>query len=978
MKANIDVYIEEILNLDDCPTPPDTILDLPFAEVIWPWIQVARTNLHKRLYRSKKTFEKDTLYNLLSDEALLSLEYSLVSRWSFLCTPTMLFEMKIHNLVFCFNEKTPRERYLDFIQKAYLNREGLSAFLREYKELARLIGTFLEFWVDQTVEFLNRLEVDAPLLARIFNQGQPLGKVTSLQMDAGDTHHEGRAVAIILFSCGKRIVYKPKNILIAHSFNAFIDRLNSFKLSPALKSYTTVPRQDKQGDYGWEEAVEHKPCVQKEEVDRYFERAGMLLCLMYLLDGTDMHFENIIAAGEFPVLIDLETLFHAQLHNSEQQRDESTMQHSVLVTGLLPFFVLLKTGDKGIDLSGLGQTQRIPSTADWENIHTDEMKKIDSVPSSFHSTNQVIYRDGVVETTDYPNEIVKGFCTLYDLVAAHRNILESENWLSRMEKNPVRTLLRPTRLYAYLLYNLYSPHALLNPTTREEKFELLAKTFGRENPMPPSIQAEEKKALLDGDIPCFNTFPFSTDLFLKQTLVAPNCLAQSASQSVGTRLKQMSSADRQLQVTFIQQALHIKTAEVHASNRPASLFANSEHLPKSPPSDHEIVQQAIQLATQLRKQAIVSEDGSLGWIHLDADLTTEQYNMQAIGYSLYSGRIGIALFFSALGRVSGQGEWITEALCCLHPLRKFLKKGNYRKLINTYGIGGMAGIGGIIYGLFHIGTIGHLPELIEEAKILAYTIEKRDLEEDDKYDLVFGSTGLLLALLSLDEHDTDPKIHNLAIACGDHLCNQAQDLGSGALAWGSPGDIPLLGLSHGTSGIAYALLKLAQREANPRFVQTAEGALRYERSLFCSESKNWLRLGGKRNMKICAWCHGATGVGLARIGSLPLLTDSALAQEIDIALETTQNYLGKGPLTLCCGPLGRLEFLKEASRTLGRSDLDPIIERTVNAVYQALPQLNMSDTFYSPSFMQGVAGLGYTLLRQIDKAQCLPQVLLLQ
>ena len=43
---------------------------------------------------------------------------------------------------------------------------------------------------------------------------------------------------------------------------------------------------------------------------RFYHRQGALLALLYVLDGTDMHYENLIAVGEQPVLVDVETLFH--------------------------------------------------------------------------------------------------------------------------------------------------------------------------------------------------------------------------------------------------------------------------------------------------------------------------------------------------------------------------------------------------------------------------------------------------------------------------------------------------------------------------------------------------------------------------------------------------------------------------------------------------------------------------------------------
>ena len=59
--------------------------------------------------------------------------------------------------------------------------------------------------------------------------------------------------------------------------------------------------------YGWEENIENKSCNTKEEIERYYFRLGIHLFLGYALGATDLHGENIVAHGEHPVIIDMET-----------------------------------------------------------------------------------------------------------------------------------------------------------------------------------------------------------------------------------------------------------------------------------------------------------------------------------------------------------------------------------------------------------------------------------------------------------------------------------------------------------------------------------------------------------------------------------------------------------------------------------------------------------------------------------------------
>lgn len=71
-----------------------------------------------------------------------------------------------------------------------------------------------------------------------------------------------------------------------------------------------------------------------------------------------MHYENIIAAGEYPALIDLETLVHIRHAQKPQTAREEILyelSQSALSSGLLPVYHWNKDG-KGVDNSGISGT----------------------------------------------------------------------------------------------------------------------------------------------------------------------------------------------------------------------------------------------------------------------------------------------------------------------------------------------------------------------------------------------------------------------------------------------------------------------------------------------------------------------------------------------------------------------------------------------------------------------------------------------
>src|SRR5262249_34233481 len=181
-------------------------------------------------------------------------------------------------------------------------------------------------------------------------------------------------------------------------------------------------------------------------------------------------------------------------------------------------------------------------------------------------------------------------------------------------------------------------------------------------------------------------------------------------------------------------------------------------------------------------------------------------------------------------------------------------------------------------------------------------------------------------LLCLDACRPSPSLRRLAARCGDHLIARARPMPQG-VGWVPPFPSagPLTGFSHGTAGISWALLELAARTGEGRFRPPALGGIAYERSLFSPEARNWpdLRLSATPGPGTIAeparfrvwWCHGAPGVGLARLGCLPHLDALALA-EIEAACGTTlAGGFGRNH-ALCHGDLGNLELLVECERAI--------------------------------------------------------------
>jgi len=136
-----------------------------------------------------------------------------------------------------------------------------------------------------------------------------------------------------------------------------------------------------------------------------------------------------------------------------------------------------------------------------------------------------------------------------------------------------------------------------------------------------------------------------------------------------------------------------------------------------------------------------------------------------------------------------------------------------------------------------------------------------------------------------------------------------------------------------------------------------------------------------------AWCHGAPGIGMARLGLHRLLPEEPeVLNEANIAVQTTAATLiptprGAGNFSLCHGDGGNADLLIMASDVLARPELRGQAEAAGIRAFeqfedQGLPwPCGVPGAGETPNLLLGLAGIGYFLLRLYD-AEANPTVLL--
>jgi lantibiotic modifying enzyme len=189
-------------------------------------------------------------------------------------------------------------------------------------------------------------------------------------------------------------------------------------------------------------------------------------------------------------------------------------------------------------------------------------------------------------------------------------------------------------------------------------------------------------------------------------------------------------------------------------------------------------------------------------------------------------------------------------------------------------------------------------------------------------------------------------------------------------------------MSHGAAGFAYALASLSAATGREEFAQAASECIEFEDSSYDEKRHNWPDLRGSGEPQWASqWCHGAPGIGLARIATSKqgVLDVRPLVRDISQALEGTEQGWPTRLDTLCCGTLGCIEFLRGASSILARTDLRELASQRLMGTVEAARlngdyRWNGGSRRFNLGLFRGLAGVGYTLLREVDNS--LPNVLI--
>jgi type 2 lantibiotic biosynthesis protein LanM len=891
---------------------------------------------------------------------------AMISRIDERISRVVVLEMRVAALHGALTGGDSSERFQSFLERLRDPDEALS-LLRQYPVLARILVESVDDWTRAAAEMLERVCIDWESLHATFWPGGDPGLLTSIEMGVGDLHREGREVCVLHFGSGEQLIYKPRSLRVDRHFALLLRWLHE-KGAPTLRTPKILDR----GAYGWCEFVSHAPCRSRDEACRFYTRQGVLLAVLYILNANDFHHGNLIAAGEHPVAIDLETLcgpdFGQANEDSFDSYSEFELKNSVINTLLLPVYQQGE-GRRTLDRSGLGAREgqlSINPAPEWEHVGTDQMhlsfrRRELSVA---HHRPQL---DGVaLNAFQFVADIEAGFASTYHLLEAHRDeLLSPEGPLSAMWDDEVRVVFRTTLLYETILRQSYHPDYLRDALDRERLFDRL--WFGIDRTEFPHIALRllrsERQDLWRGEVPYFTTRVDAHHLQTSQGTCLTDFFVNSGWDMVRQRLALLGEEDLRRQLWYIRGSL----STLALNNE--TVFQNYRAPVETRPADRDrLLAEASAVAERIVELAQWRNDCA-SWIGL-AFGESHGWHLHPLQTDLYSGLPGIVLFLSYVEALTGREEFGGVARGALATLRKQMK----RRRAGLEFLGGFDGWGGLIYLWTHLSQLWKDETLLAEAGDMVSRVEEL-ADCDDHMDVMQGAAGAIVPLLTLHKVLGDVRPLDIARRLGDRLVKRALPC-EGGVGWlGTLFSVrPLTGFSHGASGFAWALTELFATTGENVYARTALQAVAFERSHYSAVSGNWADLRqssqGKTVRGMIAWCHGACGIGMSRLRMQAHLDDEIVREDLAAALQTTYREGFGTNHSLCHGDLGCLDLLLQASLCFPSTEwgtrLAERVSQTLASIEEHGWRCGVPLDVETPGLMDGLAGIGYGLLRLAD------------
>lgn len=637
-KSLVDEYKSHLLAGDPFDkTESDSVIDISAA--VGPFELWARRELLKTI----ECLERIKVDTSALDTMIRTVNAALISS----SIKTLLWEFhnqKETSTPIDTQDSNEDTQYIHFLKRLRFDPKYLLEFYDKYPVITRRLSIKCINQVQFFVEMLQRLDKDFDELCEIFFLDCGCHFLSDIEASKGDSHQQGKSVVIVSIGGGK-IVYKPKNLELGLQFASFLDFINTE--SGLLDLH--VGKRLYKNHYSYEEYVSYKECSSENQIKDYYERFGQLCAIVYMLAGTDIHYENIIAHMGYPVIVDIETLFqrgpleHYDIAENAVMAARAENLSSVEGTHLLPMvFYSNDSSDSGVDLSGLsGQEQTWPhKVLSLTDLSKDTMR-FEYQELVIKGANNIPMLNGETVPFDhYKDSIVFGFERMLQFFQSKKATLLSEGGeFNKFENLIVRCVLRPTVNYArYLDFTSHPNYSKDMSKLERMLYNAWAINFRDKRPVYYEIED-----MLWGDIPIFFANTSESYLMASNGDIISSFFDEPPIIEAKKRLETLDDVAIQRQVTrvIVSLGMYNQVCEKELASR-----QNHSHSFQCADLDASAVLDEVEsIIDSLLEKAIIHEPSdTITWNCVTHDVSRRNARIEPLGVGLASGLQGVLLF----------------------------------------------------------------------------------------------------------------------------------------------------------------------------------------------------------------------------------------------------------------------------------------------------------------------------------------------
>jgi type 2 lantibiotic biosynthesis protein LanM len=633
--------------------------------------------------------------------------------------------------------------------------EGWLDRLETLPALGYVIGVVCRQWREATAELFDRLTADLPMLEARLWRGAKTEVLTGFTGDAGDPHDGGRSVAILTFDDRRLVVYKTKDLRVGARFMALVDELNAGLPLP-LATRAILPRDG----YAWEEHVAHAPCRSPDEVRRFYVRMGMQARLAQLVEARDLWLDNLVAAGEQPVFVDLETLLQPRLRapaglTAAGRALVETAEESVAPSAVVTLPTTVGRGRRAEDLGALARWRSMSTPlrvvlpglrAAGASLGTDADGHVVWTPPPFAPVLDGSPADPAAHTA----AVVDGYRAMQECLRARPAPVAA--FAAGAGDLRVRTIWRGTWDYHAVIQDSLGAEALVDGVAREitlERLFLAALAGGAVDRAVAWIVEHEITALRDLDVPLFLATAGDDALLASRGDRLPAYFEGSAARRLAERAAGLERFATEDHVGVLRSCLGI-----------------AAHLRGDPPRPVPRVTPATR-ADWLGRAAEIGDRlvqwgrwpgcdpaTDLVWWGLTYAPGHDLLRVGRLGADLLTGAAGLAVLFADLHAATGRTTFAAAARAALRETetaladapRRFAAAPGPDSTAPPLALGAFVGVGAWIYTLDRCGRGLAAADLRQRASTLAASIPASLMDDGAPIDAVTGAAGLLLAL----------------------------------------------------------------------------------------------------------------------------------------------------------------------------------------------------------------------------------------